>query len=458
MKKLLSVILVLVLTVSCFMGLDIVSASTASVLEIELPEKLYSYNSNTKVVTPTKYFDVKVNLTENTGIAGVQFDVVFDNSLLALKTVTGGSVLSDCHYNSSLASPCTVMVYNSNTEATNETGTIVTLNFGVRSTVNNADLKFEIKNIVAFDEDTEEIDVTCSPVTKNWCSHASQNWEYIEDKDGNYSGEAAYRCASCDTSFETQRVTMPSLTEVKWEIPTQFYTGSAITPTIKGEYYSENFKCTLTLQKNVNFKIASIGDNKKVGTAYVNLTSAGCKGYRGAKNNLEFKIVKPSVTLSSTSVEYNGKSRCPTPTVKVGKTTLVKDTDYTVSYKDNKYPGKATVLIKGKGKYEGTYKVYFRINPKAPKLKTYKSSSKKKLTVAVSKTSLVSGYQFQVARNSKFTTGKKTYTSTSYKTYKTTFSSLSSKKYYYVRVRSYKKVGSSKYYGKWCSVKKVKVK
>ena len=35
---------------------------------------------------------------------------------------------------------------------------------------------------------------------------------------------------------------------------------------------------------------------------------------------------------------------------------------------------------------------------------------------------------------------------------------LKSKKTYYVKIRSYKKVGKKKYYGAWSKVKKVKIK
>lgn len=459
MKKSISIVLIITVIALCFLGSFNTLAVNTAKISLSTPKKLYSYNKTEKNVTPTKYFDVTFKLTNNTGIAGIEFDLVFDNSLLVIKKVTNGKILTDCYYNNeNAASPCKFLIYNGDTSQTSSEGTLVTINFGVRSSVKKADLKFELKNIVAYDENTNAVDISCASVTKQWCSHKSQNWEYVMDKNGNYSGEAEYRCNTCNMVFETQQVSLPKLSEVNWEIPTCFYTGKTITPNIKGTYFSKSFNRTLVLEKDVNYKVLSIENNKNSGTAYVNLSSDGCYGYKGVKNKLKFKIVKPSVKLSYNSTEYNSKAKKPTVTVKVGKSTLISGTDYTLTYKNNKNPSKATVTVKGKGKYQGSYKAYFVINPKAPTLKTYKSTSKKKLTVSVEKSSLVSGYQFQIATNSKFTLGKKEYISNSNNTFKTTFSSLKSKKYYYVRVRSYKTVGTEKYYGKWCSVKKVLVK
>ncbi len=47
--------------------------------------------------------------------------------------------------------------------------------------------------------------------------------------------------------------------------------------------------------------------------------------------------------------------------VTLAKTVLKKDVDYTVSYVNNIYPGKATLIIKGKGEYAGTKKINFTI-------------------------------------------------------------------------------------------------
>lgn len=72
-------------------------------------------------------------------------------------------------------------------------------------------------------------------------------------------------------------------------------------------------------------------------------------------------ISKANITLSKTSYQYTGKSITPSVTVKYGTKILVKDTDYTVSYKNNTNIGTATVIIEGKGNFTGTVNKTFTI-------------------------------------------------------------------------------------------------
>ena len=65
------------------------------------------------------------------------------------------------------------------------------------------------------------------------------------------------------------------------------------------------------------------------------------------------KDAKFDITLDKDTFVYDGTAKTPTPTVKVGTATLVKGTDYDVSYKDNVNAGTATVTITGKGNYAG---------------------------------------------------------------------------------------------------------
>lgn len=74
---------------------------------------------------------------------------------------------------------------------------------------------------------------------------------------------------------------------------------------------------------------------------------------------------------------YTGKSRKPTVKIYDGDKRLSKGTDYTVSYKNNKKIGKATITIKGKGDYTGTVKLNFNIVPEATTLTVTKKSEKK---------------------------------------------------------------------------------
>lgn len=78
-----------------------------------------------------------------------------------------------------------------------------------------------------------------------------------------------------------------------------------------------------------------------------------------------------------------------------------------------------------------------------------------KATVKWSKAYKVSGYQIKLGTNKKLTKNKKT-VNIKKNTSKSKIKGLKSDKKYYVKIRSYVKVGSKKYYSKWSKVKTVK--
>ena len=83
-----------------------------------------------------------------------------------------------------------------------------------------------------------------------------------------------------------------------------------------------------------------------------------------------------------------------------------------------------------------------------------KNQKKCKAKVTWKKVSNSLGYQIQYATNKKFKKAKK-------KTVKYTFvtlKKLKKKKTYFIRIRAYKIADGKKVYGKWSTVKKVKIK
>lgn len=87
-------------------------------------------------------------------------------------------------------------------------------------------------------------------------------------------------------------------------------------------------------------------------------------------------------------------------------------------------------------------------------LATAKNSSKKALKASWKKVSGASKYQVQIAKNKKFTVGKKSATvKTLYKTFKT----LTKGKTYYVKVRAVRVVDGKSVYGPWSAVKACKI-
>lgn len=100
--------------------------------------------------------------------------------------------------------------------------------------------------------------------------------------------------------------------------------------------------------------------------------------------------------------------------------------------------------------------VYKEVNtPKKVKIKLAKSKKKKKITYKWKKVNCT-GYQYQWSTSKNF---KKNYLTKTTKNTSVTIKTSKSKKTYYVRVRAYvKHPNGTKYYGKWSTVKKVKVK
>lgn len=167
------------------------------------------------------------------------------------------------------------------------------------------------------------------------------------------------------------------------------------------------------------------------------------------------------IKLSYSELTYNGKSRKPSVSVKDKKGRKISKKYYSVSYKNNKKPGIATVTIKFKGNYSGTVKKSFKIVPK--KVSVYKVSAKaESFTVKWKRPSKeVTGYQIQYSTKSNFK-GAKTVTIRNAKTTSKTISKLKAKKKYYVRIRTYKKVKTGRkyknFYSDWSNKKSVKTK
>lgn len=258
-------------------------------------------------------------------------------------------------------------------------------------------------------------------------------------------------------------------------------------------------------------------------------------------------VAKAVVPIDSVSIEgiedktYTGNEITQQIVITDGNVSLVEGTDYTVTYKNNINAGTASVVITGKGNYEGSVTKTFTIKKAANKItaknftKTYSkkaqsfalgakatsgtptySSNKKKVTVSKAgkvtvkakfigkatititapatanysktikkititvkptKTALSSvsspsagkmkvkwkkntvgtGYQIQFSTSAKFKSAKSAWITKNTTTVKT-ISKLKKGKKYYVRIRTYKKVGKVKYYSGWSKTKAVKIK
>ena len=243
--------------------------------------------------------------------------------------------------------------------------------------------------------------------------------------------EAYYKCEGCGKFYEdvlgTKEITdLASWGNIAKIAHTTKQTVTKATPTVNGKIVNYCSVCKKTLSTTVIPKASSI-------------------------------------KLKATSLTYNGKVRTPKVIVKdrTGKT-LVKNTDYTVSYaKGRKYVGKYAVKITFKGKYSGTKTLYFTIKPKATSISSLKAGSKKFTVKWKKQATQTTGYQVQYSASSKFSKAK-TVTVGKNTTVLKKISKLSGKKKYYVRVRTYKTVKingkSIRIYSGWSKAKTVTTK
>ena len=157
---------------------------------------------------------------------------------------------------------------------------------------------------------------------------------------------------------------------------------------------------------------------------------------------------------------YTGKALKPTVTMtQGGKSVSAKG--YKLSYFNNKDVGTATIKIEDKNDSLKYRYVTFKINPPKTTVSGVTALKKgctvkwKAKTAKMSKSRLT-GYQVQLATNSAFTKNKKLKTAKGYKKSSLKVTGLKAKTTYYVRVRTYMKVGRTTYYSGWSKASKVK--
>lgn len=224
------------------------------------------------------------------------------------------------------------------------------------------------------------------------------------------------------------------------EINAQTFTGKQIKPQVSVTYEGK------ALVKDEDYYL-DYGENIKTGIGTVTLIGAG--KYTGIKE-IEFEIIKHNLTsknifIKPSKYSYTGKQIKPEPTVVINGKTLVKDTDYTVSYGANKYPGYGSVTVTGIGEYTGKGTVKFTI-AQVTGLKA-KATGTNYIKLSWDKQPNVKGYKVYRLSGSKYKLIK---TVKGSKNTSLTVKKLSSGKGYKFKVRVY--VGSKPYYGEYSRV------
>ncbi len=175
---------------------------------------------------------------------------------------------------------------------------------------------------------------------------------------GNYSG-------TVKLPFAIQKCSLENNAQISVQVSDMAYTGKALKPKVQVFEGSKKLAAGgYTL---------SYADNIEMGTGTVTVTGKG--GYTGTVT-AQFRIVEKAKLITSLKVEkiadaiYTGTAIEPDVKVTDGTYTLVKGTDYELSYKNQYNAGKATVTIKGIGSYAGSKDVNYKIGKRAVGNKT----------------------------------------------------------------------------------------
>jgi len=165
------------------------------------------------------------------------------------------------------------------------------------------------------------------------------------------------------------------------------------------------------------------------------------------------------INLSATAYVYDGSVKTPAVTVKDTKGNTIDAENYALTYSaGRKNVGTYSVKVTFRGDlYSGTATKTFKISPVKTSIAKLTPRSKKIVVKWKKKTTQVSGYQIYCSTSSKFSNAKKITVSKATQVSKT-ISKLKGNKTYYVKIRTYKKVGSTKYYSAWSAAKKTKTK
>lgn len=298
------------------------------------------------------------------------------------------------------------------------------------------------------------------------------------------SGNSQYDSGSTEVRITViavyaNEITAANVTKVASAKAQSFSIGAKVKGGAKLTYKSNNK--SITVDKNGKVTIAK----NFVGKATITISAAATTNYNAAVKQIYVTVNPTGTKLSSVTSTKTGQL-----TIKWVKNAAV--TGYQVQYAtSSKFTGAKTLNVKSnktvtstlsklkeKQKYYvrvRTYKTVGKVHyystwsavksaavkgvtaPAAVKLTSVKSTKAGEMTVKWGKNAKAGGYQLQYATASNFK-GAKTVAINKAATTSTTIKKLTKGKKYYVRVRTYQKVGSKTYYSAWSASKNVTIK
>ena len=305
----------------------------------------------------------------------------------------------------------------------------------------------------------------------------------------NTSSAVKAKTSAAQTKALAKQVKRTSIAKAKVKLSRTKYTynGKVKTPKVTVKLGKK------TLKKGRDYKLTYSKGRKKVGTYKVVVTGKGsykakvtkkftivrkpalkpastAKSPSASKQAKPTSIAKASAKLSTTTFVYDGKAKTPSVVVKLGKTTLKKDRDYTLTYSKGRVSvGAYNVLITGKGSYTSRLTKSFVVVPPAPQLqslKAHKNADGSSGFIATWKktTPLYTGYQvrwsptigFEQAGSYSFA-GTSPYAKTAMVALRVRTSTWLGKSVY-VQMRAYQVTGGKTYYSSWSATKAVALK
>ena len=404
----------------------------------------------TATITPSNTLDSKVLAwtSSNTKVATVDANG-------NVKAIDAGTANITVKTSNGLTAVAKVVVSNPTTTTTKPSTT--------KKVVAITSVKINQGNISLGVNKTSKLTATINPSnttqSKNLTWTSSNSKIATVDKNGNVKG---IKAGTANITVKTSNGKTATI-KVTVKKPTPIKSVKLNKKTLKLELgKSATVKATINPSSTTDSKVLSWStSNKKVAIVDKNgkITAVGggsatitVKTANGKKAKVKVTVSKINAKKATISAIKNqvqtGKALKPSVQVKLNGKVLKNGTDYTVSYKNNKKAGKATVTVKFKGNYTGSKTSSFIIIPSKVNIKN-PSTSKKSITVKYSKVSGAKSYQTAYRLKG---TNKWSYTT------KSKISKLTSGKEYEIMIRAGIKSGKNTIYGTWSNVKTIKVK
>ena len=255
--------------------------------------------------------------------------------------------------------------------------------------------------------------------------------------------------------------------------------------TITVKYGTKPFLCALS-EKTTDGTITYSSSNPKAavvdpatgkvtikggGTAAIMAYAAKGTNYTAGSTFCTIKVTKCSNTIKASNIRrtWYAKARKISINAKVYGKAPLKYSSSSKSVKVDKkgritiaakFTGSARITIRSSataGYNAATKSIAVTVNPAGTTLMTAKNLSGRKAQLTWKKNRYVTGYEIQYSVNKNFRSGSKKTVSGVSKT-KYTLTKLQKNKTYYVRIRTYKKSGTKKYYSSWSKVKAVRIR